>query len=65
MGAAIERYQDVLLNREQILDAAISGLEDLDLAKAITNLQKLLVNRDAAHQTFVKIGQKTLFDFIR
>ena len=65
MGAAIERYQDVLLNREQILDSAIAGLEDLDLAKAITTLQKLLVNRDAAHQTFVKIGEKTLFDFIR
>jgi len=40
-------------------------MEDADLAKLVTELQSKIVNRDAAQQAFVKIGQQSLFDFIR
>jgi hypothetical protein len=31
----------------------------------ISQLQSLLVNRDATQQVFAKISQQSLFDFIR
>jgi flagellar hook-associated protein 3 FlgL len=40
-------------------------LNDADLAKLVTDLQAQLTNREAAQQAFAKIGQQSLFDFIR
>ena len=37
---------------------------DADLYKLVTELQSL-TNRDAAQQAFAKIGQQSLFDYIR
>jgi flagellar hook-associated protein 3 FlgL len=43
----------------------ISKINDADLAQLVTTLQAQLTNRDAAQQAFAKIGQQSLFDFIR
>ena len=42
----------------------LTKLEDADITKLVTELQTMLVNRDAA-QAFAKIGQQSLFDFLR
>ncbi|MFM1863734.1 MAG: flagellar hook-associated protein FlgL, partial [Pseudomonadota bacterium] len=56
---------ETLGKRELLVRKAVSGLEDADLAEVISQLQSLLVNRDATQQVFAKISQQSLFDFIR
>jgi len=51
--------------RVLLMTESLSGMEDADLAKLVTELQSKIVNRDAAQQAFVKIGQQSLFDYIR
>lgn len=65
LSASAERRAEIIANRRVIMDKAVAGLEDLDIAAAITSLQKKLMNRDATQQAYVKITQKTLFDYIR
>lgn len=65
LGAAAKWHTTSIIERRTLLEETISGLEDLDVAKAITDLQQLMLTRDASQQTFAKISQKSLFDFIR
>jgi flagellar hook-associated protein 3 FlgL len=68
VGAQInkgEMQQRVIDNRLLLMTENISKMEDADLAALVTDLQSKLVNRDAAQQAFVKIGQQSLFDYIR
>lgn len=65
LGAVVDSQADLISARRQGLDLAISGLEDLDLAAAITQLQQLMLGRDAMQQTYVKITRSTLFDYLR
>ena len=59
-------YQRGALDRRIVLmDENLSGMEDADLANLITELQGMIVSRDAAHRTFMQIGQQSLFDYIR
>ena len=44
---------------------AIAGLEDLDVAAAITKLQQALLTEQASQQSFVKINGTSLFDYLR
>ena len=48
-----------------LMDENLSSMEDADLAALVTELQSQIVSRDAAQQAFVKVGQQTLFDYIR
>ena len=45
--------------------ARLSSLQDLDYAKAITELTQQQVTLQAAQQSFVKIANLSLFDYIR
>lgn len=65
LGASVDRHRTSLDERMRTIDKAIAGLEDLDIAAAVTKLQQLLLNRDVSQQTYVKIGTKSLFDYIR
>ena len=56
---------DVLQSRKLAVTKDISAMGDADLAKLVTELQSQLTNRDAAQQAFAKIGQQSLFDYIR
>ena len=65
ISQSAEKMEDVISSRQVVMDKAIAGLEDLDLASAITRLQQLMLTRDATQQAYVKISQKSLFDYIR
>lgn len=65
IAAQVDRQKEALSARSLQLDTAVSNLEDLDVAKAITRLQDLLLSQQAAQQTFVKIQSSNLFDYIR
>lgn len=64
LGQVAKRHANTLNDRHLIMEKARAGLEDLDLAKAVTELQTLLLTRDASQQTFVKISQRSLFDYL-
>ena len=68
VGAELNKadlQQSALEKRILLLDENLSNLEDADLAALVTELQSQIVSRDAAQQAFVKIGQQSLFDYIR
>lgn len=55
----------VLAERKIAVSEEISEIGDADLTELITELQSMILNRDAAQQAFVKIGQQSLFDYLR
>lgn len=68
VGAEMNKldYQKSAMERRSVLmDENLSGLEDADLAELVSELQSMIVSRDAAHRSFVQIGQQSLFDYIR
>lgn len=51
--------------RKLAVDKDVSRLGDADLAQLVTSLQAQLTNLNAAQAAFAKIGQQSLFDYIR
>jgi flagellar hook-associated protein 3 FlgL len=45
--------------------SSLSKVEDLDYAKAITEMNKQVLSLEAAQSSFAKISQLTLFDYLR
>ena len=43
----------------------LSSLQDTDLAAAITDINQLMLTKEATQQIYAKISQQSLFDFIR
>lgn len=68
VGAQINKVDSqtlVLAERKITVDEKISEIGDADLTELVTQLKSLILNRDAAQQAFVKIGQQSLFDYLR
>ncbi|MFD0857534.1 flagellar hook-associated protein FlgL [Roseovarius aquimarinus] len=65
MSASAELQSGVIDARKLMMDEATSQLQDLDLADALTRLKRALTERDAGQQAYVKITQKSLFDYMR
>ncbi|MBA4351490.1 MAG: flagellar hook-associated protein 3 [Rhodobacter sp.] len=65
LGRLAEDHAQVLADRKLRIDKSVAGLEDLDVAAAITRLQQLLLTEQASQQTFVKINGTSLFDYMR
>jgi len=60
-----EMQRNVLESRKLIIDRDVSALNDTDLAEMITKLQGQMTNLEAAQAAFSKIGQQSLFDYLR
>jgi len=60
-----EVQRGALASRKLAVTQDITKLGDADLAKLVTDLQAQLTNRDAAQQAFAKMGQQSLFDYLR
>ena len=65
MGQVADWHKDAIDSRSVEVQKAVAGLEDVDIAKVVTELQSMLLSRSAAQQTFVKITQSNLFDYLR
>lgn len=65
LSANATAQSEVIDSRKVLMTEATAQLEDLDLAAALTKLQQSLLSRDAAQQSYVKITQKSLFDYLR
>ena len=67
IGARLKRAEDqeaALQSRALALETDVNELGSADLGKVVTELQALLVSRDAAMQAYSRIGQSSLFDFL-
>ena len=60
-----ELQKDAIDQRIIATSERISDLGEADMAAIVTQIQSLLVNRDAAQQAYAKISQNSLFDFIK
>lgn len=60
-----ESQEAVLSSRSIAVKIEIGRLQDADIETLITELQTLLVSRDAARQTYMKVNTQSLFDFLR
>ena len=56
---------NVLQDRSILIQTEISELRDADIEKLITELQTIMVTRDAARQTYSTINSQSLFDFLK
>ena len=68
LGAQInkaEHQKEALDQRIIATSEKISDIGTADIAELVTNLQSLLLNKDAAQQAYAKISQTSLFDYIK
>ena len=59
------RQTDLLADRRLAVEKDVSDINDADLAALVTNLQSMLTSMQARQQSFVKISQLNLFDYLR
>ena len=62
---ALEQQGNVLQDTTLTLKSALSNLEDLDYAYAITQMNKQMLSLEAAQSSFAKISQLSLFSYLR
>jgi flagellar hook-associated protein 3 FlgL len=62
---SLTRQTELLANRRLGVEKDVSDLKDADLAALVTNLQSMLTSMQASQQSFVKISQLNLFDYLR
>lgn len=65
LSANAKVQADVVAGRKLSLDQAVANLGDLDMTAALTRLQQHMLNRDATLQSYAKITQQNLFDYMR
>jgi len=61
----LEQQGIVLEDTKLSLKTVLSNTEDLDMATAITQMQKQILSLEAAQSSFAKISQLSLFTYIR
>ncbi len=62
---SLTRQSDALANRRLAVERDVSELKEADLAALVTDLQSKLTSMQASQQSFVKISQLNLFDYLR
>lgn len=68
IGASLnkaETQKNGLGQRELLITKTLSGIEDADITALITEMQSLLLSKEAAQQSFMMISKQNLFDFLR
>lgn len=64
LARALETRLERLAETRLTIDQAVSRLQDVNVAEAITRLQTLLLNQQAGQQSFVRISGRSLFDYL-
>jgi flagellar hook-associated protein 3 FlgL len=68
VGARLQRaneQEEALATRSISLQERVNDLSAADLERVITELQTLLLTRDAARQAFTQISRTSLFDYLK
>ena len=59
-----ELQSKIMDDRMLQIEKDVSKLQDADLAVLITQMQSLVLNRDAAQKAYATVSQRSLFDFM-
>jgi flagellar hook-associated protein 3 FlgL len=62
---AMQQQSAALDATKLTLQSALSNVEDLDMPKAITLMQKQMLSLEAAQASFAKVSQMSLFTYLR
>ena len=62
--AAAESQEDTNAGTELVLREALANVEDLDLTEAVSNLANQVASLEAAQQSFIRVQQLSLFNFL-
>jgi len=60
-----DQQRSILEDTKLTLKTALSSVEDLDMASAITQMQKQLLSLEAAQNSFAKVSQLSLFNYLK
>jgi flagellin-like hook-associated protein FlgL len=61
----LERQKETLNERDIAIQKDMSKIGDADLAQLVTEMQSMMTSLQASQQSFVKISNLNLFEFIR
>ena len=61
----VEQQNQVLDDTKLTLKTTLSNIEDLDMAEAITKMNKQMLSLEASQSSFAKISQLNLFNFLK
>jgi len=64
-SSSLLRQTEFLADRRLAVEKDVADINEADLAELVTNLQSMLTSMQASQQSFVKISQLNLFDYIR
>jgi flagellar hook-associated protein 3 FlgL len=61
----LDQQSSILTDTKLTVKTALSSVEDLDLASAITKMNVQMTAMQAAQSSFAKISQLSLFNYLR
>lgn len=61
----VDQQKQVISDTNLTLKTTLSNIEDLDMAEAITKMNKQMLSLEASQSSFAKITQLNLFNFIK
>jgi flagellar hook-associated protein 3 FlgL len=61
----VDQQNQVIDDTKLTLKTTLSNVEDLDMAEAITKMNKQMLSLEASQSSFAKITQLNLFNFIK
>ena len=61
----VDQQGQVIDDTKLTLKTTLSNVEDLDMAEAITKMNKQMLSLEASQSSFAKITQLNLFNFIK
>jgi flagellar hook-associated protein 3 FlgL len=61
----VDQQNQVIDDTKLTLKTTLSNIEDLDMAEAITKMNKQMLSLEASQSSFAKISQLNLFNFIK
>lgn len=61
----VEQQNQVIDDTKLTLKTVLSNIEDLDMAEAITKMNKQMLSLEASQSSFAKISQLNLFNYIK
>jgi flagellar hook-associated protein 3 FlgL len=61
----VDQQKQVISDTNLTLKTTLSNIEDLDMASAITKMNKQMLSLEASQSSFAKISQLNLFNFIK
>ena len=61
---SVERQENIMTERQVLVEKDVSDLADADLTELVTELQSMMTSQEASQKAFVRIAHLNLFDML-